>query len=72
MDHPPLIDITINGHPRNFVPGTNLRECVECFSEVRARGAVFINKKFIPKDQYDSTAVHQGDSINIVYFLGGG
>ncbi len=72
MNRPTMIEITINGHSRRFVPGTNLRECVERYSEVRASGAVFINRKFIPKDQYDSTVVHQGDSINIVYFLGGG
>jgi len=72
MDQSPLIDITINGHVIRFVPGTNLRECVERYSEVKARGAVFINRKFIPKGQYDSTVIYQGDCVNIVYFLGGG
>ncbi len=67
-----MIDITINGYPRRFVPGTNLRECVECYSEVKAKGAVFINRKFIPVDKYDTTVVQHGDCVNIVYFLGGG
>lgn len=36
------------------------------------RVAVEMNGDILPKSQYESTALHDGDSIEIVSFVGGG
>lgn len=36
------------------------------------RVAVELNGDILPKTQYDSTILHDGDSVEIVSFVGGG
>jgi sulfur carrier protein len=31
-----------------------------------------INNVFIPKDQYDSAEIHEGDNVQLLYLMSGG
>lgn len=31
-----------------------------------------INGRLIPKDQYDSTIIHEGDDVHMIYLMSGG
>ncbi len=64
--------VKINGNSCDSVIGINLHDYLMSASFDHRRIAVEINGIIIPKNQYESTIIEDGDNIEIVNFVGGG
>jgi sulfur carrier protein len=64
--------ITLNGDPFPLPADTPLTALLDRLNMRRGRVAVEINRRIVPKAQYDATIVRAGDHVEIVNFVGGG
>ena len=63
--------ITVNGEEKE-VGATTLQQLLEELSIDPRRVAVEHNRSILPKSSYGSTLLADGDSLEIVHFVGGG
>lgn len=63
--------VKINGEDLN-IAGTTLTEYLATTDYNPKRIAVERNGNIVPKAQYDETVLQDGDSLEIVSFVGGG
>ena len=63
--------VKINGKQLD-VQGKTIAELVESQGYDLTRVAVELNEEIVPKSVYDSTVLNDGDSVEIVGFVGGG
>jgi thiamine biosynthesis protein ThiS len=71
MGNDPLT-IVLNGGPREVAPGTTVTGLLQALSLPATRVAVERNGEIVRKPAYESTALGEGDRIEIVTFVGGG
>lgn len=69
--------ITIAGEKKEYAEGTTIAQIIE--AEIEAEKVenplyvtVSLNDDFVDKDTFDTTTVKEGDSIEFLYFMGGG
>jgi len=67
-----IIKVIINGEICNLEKIIILSDLLQSQGYDVKRVAVEINKIIIPKNQYISTIINDGDKIEIVQFVGGG
>ena len=63
--------LTINGKEYEL----NCKTVLEALTELgytEQRVAVELNESIVPKDQYSSTVLYEGDHLEVVRFVGGG
>ncbi len=65
------MEVHINGEPRTLEPMT-VMELLHSLDLDPARLAVERNRDIVPKREYGSTHLAQGDKLEIVQFVGGG
>ncbi len=63
--------VRINGEETNAL-GKTIAEYLSESGYDTKRVAVELNGDILPKAQYDSTVLHNGDSVEVVSFVGGG
>ena len=63
--------ITVNGEEQTITPKTVLGYIVEIGIDPR-RVAVELNMDILEKGEYATTMLKEGDSVEIVHFVGGG
>jgi thiazole synthase len=66
------LNITINGEARQISAGLNVRDLLASIGQDPAKVAVERNLEIVPRSQYASVMVGDGDRIEIVQFIGGG
>lgn len=64
--------LTINGEPRNFESLSTLAELIDALGLKGDRVAVELNRAIVSREDWPSTAVKDGDKLEIVHFVGGG
>ena len=64
--------LTINGESRDFPNGITLAALVAQLGMKADRVAVELNLEIVPRPQWDSTVLKNGDKLEIVHFVGGG
>jgi sulfur carrier protein len=64
--------LTINGEPREFPDGLTLAALVTHLGMKADRVAVELNLEIVPRSQWDSSVLKDGDRLEIVHFVGGG
>jgi thiamine biosynthesis protein ThiS len=64
--------ITVNGSKKEFDPAGTIQELLEALGLDAARVAVEHNREIVPRDRFSAIAVEDGDSLEIVQFVGGG
>ena len=64
--------ITLNGQKKEILPSQNLREVVGQFSPNPAVLIAEVNGAIVKKNQWDEIHVNDGDTIELVSFVGGG
>lgn len=64
--------IKVNGKEVNNADGLSLGELLIGEGYSLQRIAVELNGEIIPKTQYDQTNIKDGDSLEVVSFVGGG
>ena len=67
-----MIDLTINGEPRNFPAPLTLAQLIETLDLVGKRIAIERNGEIVPRSQHADTALVNGDCLEIVVAVGGG
>lgn len=67
-----MIELTINGTPRQFAGPLNVTQLVEHLDLVGKRIAVERNGDIVPRSQFSDTPLASGDQLEIVVAVGGG
>ena len=65
------IEIRLNGEMCELPQSLNIAQLLEHFNLPRDRVAVERNRSIVPKLQWESVAVIQGDELEVVHFVGG-
>src|SRR6266699_3913911 len=66
------IEIRLNGEAREIPELLNIAQMLEHFEFPKDRVAVERNRAIVPKLQWETVAVGQGDELEVVHFVGGG
>jgi sulfur carrier protein len=69
---PMKIKIELNGEPYSVEAGTVVTALLEELQLKPKRVAVEINQTVVPKADYERTAIHAGDHVEVINFVGGG
>lgn len=64
--------ITVNGEEREIKEGTTIKELVEILGIKVPNFAVAVGMDVIPKSEYGTYELKDGDKVEIVTFVGGG
>lgn len=65
------MNIELNGETRS-VPAGTVKELLESLEIDSKRVAVELNMEILPKADYETRTIADGDKIEIVHFVGGG
>ena len=63
--------LIINGEER-IIAAPTLAALVDALQMKGDRVAVELNKEIVPRAKWSDTALHDGDRLEIVHFVGGG
>jgi len=66
------IEIRLNGEIHELPESLNIAQLLEHFDLPKDRVAVERNRSIVPKPQWESVALNQGDELEVVHFVGGG
>lgn len=64
--------ITLNGEKREVADGLTVEGLLRFLNIERRRVAVEVNELIVKKDRYEATTLKDGDSVEVVSFMGGG
>ena len=67
-----MIGIRLNGEARTIPAGLNLAGLLRHLEIHADRVAVELNRQIIRKGEWDTTAIAEGDEVEVVHFVGGG
>jgi thiamine biosynthesis protein ThiS len=65
------MNLTINGETQTSSAET-LGSLVEGLGMKPDRVAIELNREIVPREKWQQTPLHDGDSLEIVHFVGGG
>jgi sulfur carrier protein len=65
------MQVTINGKPEH-IPGGTILEILKAKDVSPQMVAVELNSKILERDELASTAVKDGDAIELLFYMGGG
>ncbi len=66
------MNITINGETREIQEGTTIQALLEALELQPDVTVVQRNEDIIQRDAYEATALNNGDTLELVRFVGGG
>lgn len=66
------VNLIVNGDPQSCTEGLTIAALISDLGLNQRRVAVEVNRAIIPRGQYDTHALADGDQIEIVHFVGGG
>ena len=64
--------IKINGEEKHFDSPTTVSDYIKDAGFKTERIVVELNRNILPKSEYDNTVLKDGDTVEIVSFVGGG
>ncbi len=64
--------LQINGDEKEFADGLSLADLIAQLGMKADRVAVELNREIVSRAQWEETALHDGDKLEIVHFVGGG
>lgn len=64
--------IRLNGEPRELADGLTIQQLLDELGIDPRRVAVEHNLTIVKRHRYDTTAINEGDEVEIVNFVGGG
>ncbi len=67
-----MIQVTINGAPRQIPPHSNLAQLLEDMQLAGKRVAIERNGEIVPRSQYAAVELMAEDQLEIVVAVGGG
>jgi thiazole synthase len=66
------VTVTLNGKPRKVEDGVSLLDLLKELDVAPSRVVIEHNREIRRKDDFAKTVVHDGDELELVYFVGGG
>jgi thiamine biosynthesis protein ThiS len=66
------VHVIVNDEPRTLDAGMTVADLVATLGLGPRRIAVEVNRAIVPRAEYAATALHEGDAIEIIHFVGGG
>jgi sulfur carrier protein len=66
------VTVRVNGEPLTLSQGASIATLLEKLAVSTPRVAVERNRDIVPKAQYATTALAEGDELEVVEFVGGG
>lgn len=68
-----MAKITVNGNPQEVQTPITVSELIKLNNVLQPEMvSVQVNEEFVERDDFDSTTLNDGDSIDFLYFMGGG
>ena len=64
--------VTLNGAEREIAPDTTIASLVDEITKDRSRVAVERNRMIVPRAQWETAVVSDGDEVEVVTLVGGG
>ena len=62
----------LNGEQKSFPELSSLAQLIEHLGMKGDRVAVELNREIVPRNEWVTTELHEGDKLEIVHFVGGG
>ncbi len=72
MSDPGSIQVHVNGKEREVQPGLSVHQLVESFDLNPQLIVVELNREILSRDQFEDVQVSEGDTVELVHFVGGG
>jgi len=72
MSEGATVQVRLNGDTRAVEPGHTIRSLIESLGLRPALVVVELNREILSRDSYAETPVNEGDTIELVHFVGGG
>lgn len=72
MQESETISVTVNGKGRELPRGRSVRELLASLDLRPELVVVERNREILDRDRYDDVTVRDGDTIELVHFVGGG
>ncbi len=69
---PPVPTIVLNGEPRPIAEGSTVADLIAALGLTPQQVAVEKNREIVPRARHPDTRVDDGDTLEIVTFVGGG
>ena len=66
------IQVRVNGKDRDIEPGQTVHTLLESLELHPGMVVVELNNEILGRDAYDEHRVREGDTIELVHFVGGG
>ena len=66
------MNISVNGEPRQFAPGTALDNVVRALTAAPSGVAAALNETVVPRTQWPSTPLAEGDRVEVLTAVQGG
>ncbi|PZG92824.1 thiamine biosynthesis protein ThiS [Streptomyces sp. NTH33] len=66
------MNISVNGEPRRIAPGTALDTVVRTLTPAPSGVAAALNETVVPRAQWPSTALAEGDRVEVLTAVQGG
>jgi sulfur carrier protein len=66
------LSVTVNGETMRVPAGASVADLLERLRVANPRVAVERNRAIVPKAQYPTTALAEGDALEVVELVGGG
>ena len=66
------VQVTVNDEPRRLPAGATVSDLVATLGLGPRRVAVELNREIVTRATYASTVLHDGDTVEIIHFVGGG
>ena len=66
------MNISVNGEPREFAPGTALDTVVRALTPAPSGAAAALNETVVPRAQWPSTSLTDGDRVEVLTAVQGG
>ncbi len=67
-----MIHVVINGEQRTLRSNHTVLSCLEDLSVDSSKVAIELNHEIVPRSSYETQHLQEGDTIEIVHFIGGG
>ncbi|CCK30709.1 hypothetical protein BN159_6330 [Streptomyces davaonensis JCM 4913] len=66
------VSISVNGEPRRIEPGTALDTLVRSLTAAPSGVAAALNETVVPRGQWSSTSLSEGDRVEVLTAVQGG
>jgi thiamine biosynthesis protein ThiS len=72
QQHPPLVNLLVNGDPRTVPPDCTVAELIDALGFQTRRIAVAVNRDVVPRSAFATHRLAADDRVEILEAVGGG